>query len=119
MSITVVNSTHDIILNYSGVLGEALPGITYPPGEPRGWVRAQNITVFVYWQGVNTTVHFNYYTQTLMHADGTVCHELRGYREVLTLGFLSLGLGIIGFTVYAIMRKKGQLEPPGGQEEHR
>jgi hypothetical protein len=117
VSITIVNSTDDIILHYSNVSGEALPGITYPAEEPTGWIRAENITVFVYWEGTNTTVHLDYRTELLMHSDGTVCRERPGYREVVTLGLILLASGVVGFTAHLIARKTGLLNHPTEKKE--
>ncbi|TFG04806.1 hypothetical protein EU538_11945 [Candidatus Thorarchaeota archaeon] len=117
VSITIVNATDDIILHYSNVSGEAFPGITYPAEEPTGWIRATNVTVFVYWEGTNTTVHFDYRTELLMHSDGTVCREQPGYQEVVTLGLILLASGVVGFTAHLIARKAGLLNYPTENEE--
>ena len=110
VSIEVFSQLNGTILNHSLVSGEEIEGIVFPVDRPTGWVQDQNYTILVLWEGTNTSVVFDYYTMSIMHADGTVCWTLPEYYETQNLGFTVLGIGIaiaILFFIVVVMKRNG------------
>ena len=104
VSIEIRSQLNGTILNHSSVSGQEIEGIIFPAADPpTGWVQDQNYTILVFWEGVNTSVIFDYYFDSVAHGDGAVYFTLPGYYETQNLGFTFLGIGIAISIVFAIV----------------
>ncbi|RDE17507.1 MAG: hypothetical protein C4K49_02515 [Candidatus Thorarchaeota archaeon] len=107
ISVVVSSEVGGILLNLANVTGDEMGSIpTMPTEEPLASLPFQNFSVFLHWEGENTTVTVYYNSMTVSHADAPVCLPLAGFEEAQTVGLVLIGAGLVSWVICVLAYQK-------------